>query len=262
MPELPDVEAFRCAFADHGLNRKIEKTDLRVADILHGATRGDLESALTGRRFTDVSRYGKVLFAKTDKDKALVMHFGMTGDVAFYDEPEDEPEHARLVLAFEDGGHFAFDNQRKFGWLELTDDVDEYLEEQELGPDALKIGQDRFYEVIGGTRGALKPALMKQEKLAGIGNEYSDEILFQARLSPTMKGTDLSDEQLDKLYDTMRDVLDHANDALCSGRSLPSDWISRHREKGEECPRCGGPLMRKKISGRTAYYCPECQSTD
>lgn len=100
---------------------------------------------------------------------------------------------------------------------------------------------------------------MDQSKLAGIGNIYSDETLFRARLRPDAKGADLRDAQLKSLHGAMRDVLRTASDRLSRGKVLPKRWLARHRQEGECCPRCGGELSQAKIGGRTAWFCPSCQ---
>ncbi|RDD63198.1 Fpg/Nei family DNA glycosylase [Ferruginivarius sediminum] len=261
MPELPDVEVFARDFASRGLNRKIESVDLRDPDRLRGSAPQDLRAALNGYAFETVKRHGKVLFVKVSCGWWLVMHFGMTGFTAFYDDPADEPGHARLVVGFADGGFFAFDNQRKLGWLELTDDVRAYLRSQGIGPDALELDEAAFREVISGTRGSVKPALMDQEKIAGIGNVYSDEILFQAGIAPEHKGNQLDGQQLARLFEATRNVLRQAVECRADPARMPDDWLTPRREDGDDtCPRCGRPLETCKVGGRTAHFCSHCQA--
>lgn len=259
MPELPDVEVFAKNFAANALNRRIETVDLRDPERLRGAGAADLEAALTGYSFETAKRHGKVLFAKVSCGWWLVMHFGMTGFLAFYDDTSHEPGHARLVLRFADGGYVAFDDQRKLGWLELTDDVGAYLRSQDIGPDALTLDEPRFRELIAGTRGSVKTALMSQDKIAGIGNVYSDEILFQAGIPPEAKGNALTDRQLHDLFEATRHVLEKAIACRADPARMPEDWITPRREGDDTCPRCGGPLESRKVGGRTAHFCPRCQ---
>lgn len=259
MPELPDVEAFRRDFAARGLGTGIENVRLEEPGYLRGASLAQLRAALEKDRFAQVTRHGKILFAETERGPVLVMHFGMTGAIQFLEPGEAQPQGTCLWLGFADGRGLAVLTQRKLGWLELTDDQEGYLRENGVAPDALTLSQQAFAERIGAGRGRLKSALMNQSKIAGIGNVYSDEILFRAGLSPRSKRQDLSQEQLQALYQAMRSVLEEASEILSSGAELPGDWLAQHREEGAPCPRCGTPLRREKIGGRSAYFCPRCQ---
>jgi len=260
MPELPDVEVFGQRVRTHGLDRRIRTVDVRDADRLRGVTTRELEKALGGRAFTAVHRHGKVLFVQIGEGGPyLVIHFGMTGLVAFYEDPADEPKHARLVLGFEDGGWFAFDNQRRFGWLELTDDFDAYLRTESIGPDALAFDVADLRGLLGRKRGMIKPALMDQSKIAGIGNVYSDEILFQARVRPDRQAAALCAREVEAVHERVRAVLREAADHGADPERLPGDWLTPHRDTDDPCPRCGRRLENTKISGRTAWFCPHCQ---
>jgi formamidopyrimidine-DNA glycosylase len=260
MPELPEVEVFRRDFAARGLGSRIESARLGEPRCLRGATPAELRAALEGDRFTQVTRHGKILFARTARGPVLVMHFGMTGEVIFLEPGEAVPEGACLVVGFSGGRHMAIVSRRKLGWLELTEGAEGYLRENGIAPDALQISARDFEDRIGAGRGRLKSALMDQSKIAGIGNVYSDEILFRAGLGPGSQGRDLSREQLETLYHTMRGVLAEAGEALSAGADLPAGWLAQHREEGAPCPRCGTPLRREVIGGRGAYFCPRCQA--
>ncbi|WP_212524322.1 Fpg/Nei family DNA glycosylase [Actibacterium sp. MT2.3-13A] len=259
MPELPEVEVFRREFAARGLGKMIEGVHLIAPRSLRGATGEALRAALEGDRFAGVARHGKILFARTARGPTLVIHFGMTGALRFCAAGQAAPKGALLGLTFAGGPLCAVVSQRRLGWLELTDDRLAYLRERGIGPDALSLSARDFAERIGAGRGSLKTALMDQSKIAGIGNVYSDEILFRAGLAPRSKGRDLSREGLEALHRTLRAVLEGAVGILASGAELPPDWLARHREAGAACPRCGRPLRRERIGGRSAYSCPRCQ---
>ncbi|MGC9368021.1 MAG: Fpg/Nei family DNA glycosylase [Paracoccaceae bacterium] len=259
MPELPEVEVFRRTFAERGVGHRIESVRLDDPGRLRGARPDELRAALEQDRFAGVRRHGKILFAETGGGAVLVMHFGMTGELRFPAAGEAEPEGAVLRLTFADGSRLAVLSRRKLGWVELAEDAEDYLSAHRIGPDALEISAPAFAERIGAGRGSLKSALMDQSKIAGIGNVYSDEILFRAGLLPRGRGQDLGAAQLGRLHATMQSELERAIETLASGRDLPEDWLAQHREKGARCPRCGTPLRREKISGRSAYFCPRCQ---
>jgi formamidopyrimidine-DNA glycosylase len=259
MPELPEVEVFRRDFAVRGLGARIESARLGEPRCLRGAPPAELRGALEGDRFTQVTRHGKILFARTARGPVLVMHFGMTGEVLFLEPGEAVPEGACLVVEFSGERRMAIISRRKLGWLELAEDAEGYLRENGVGRDALEISARDFVDRIGAGRGRLKSALMDQSKIAGIGNVYSDEILFRAGLAPRSRGRDLSREQLEALYRAMRGVLAEAGETLSAGAELPAAWLAQHREEGAPCPRCGAPLRRETIGGRSAYFCPRCQ---
>jgi formamidopyrimidine-DNA glycosylase len=260
MPELPEVEAQRAMLERHALTRPVQKVDVREAEALRDTTAQTLSDKAEGKSFSEVCRHGKMLFARIGEGPALVFHFGMTGRLVIAKADDDLPDHARIVLRFENGDRLVFENPRKFGWLELTKDINAYLRDNDIGPDAMAVCEDRFKKIIGGTRGQVKPALMDQSKLAGIGNVYSDEILFQAGLRPDAKGSDLTEAQLQTLHRRLRDVLQTASDKLSAGKDLPEDWLTPHRDQNGTCPRCDGDLDHKTVSGRTARFCPACQN--
>jgi formamidopyrimidine-DNA glycosylase len=259
MPELPEVEALRDMVEHHALGRMLHTIDVRDTGALHQTSARNLRETAEGRSFCKVCRHGKILIARIEDGPFLIFHFGMTGRLVILEADEDLPDHTRVVFGFGYGDRLVFDNPRKFGRLELAKEVTDYLRDNDIGPDALSVSGERFREIIGSTRGQVKPALMDQSKLAGIGNVYSDEILFRARLRPDAKGNDLSDGQLRDLCEAMRHVLETASDRLSAGQDLPGDWLAPHRGKEWTCPRCDADLCRKKISGRNAWFCPSCQ---
>ena len=259
MPELPEVDVFRRDLAARGLGVAIAHVRLQDPDFLHGASPAELRAALEQDRFASVTRHGKILFAETSRGAVLVTHFGMTGELRFLPPGVPLPAGICLLVGFVDGRRLAVLTTRKLGWFELTEDMQAYLRAHRVGPDAQQISARAFAEKIGAARGSLKSALMDQSKVAGIGNVYSDEVLFRAGLSPRSKGRDLSADQLTGLHRAMRSVLKEAILCLSGGRDLPGDWLARHRQEGAACPRCGAPLSRQTISGRSAYFCPHCQ---
>ncbi|HEU4618131.1 MAG TPA: DNA-formamidopyrimidine glycosylase family protein [Gammaproteobacteria bacterium] len=264
MPELPDVENFRKLLVRHALHKKIEHVEVGSAKILEGVSARELARKLEGRSFEGARRHGKHLFAALDEGHCVGFHFGLTGRFVYFKDGEEDPRHDRLRLDFPHREHFCFVDQRLFGRVEWIDDPDEYIRKKKLGPDALSIGEQAFREALAARRGALKPALMDQTLLAGIGNLYSDEILFQAKLHPKTPASDLDGKAIKRLYRVMRRVLETAVEKGAGAeedleRRLPKGWLLPHRKKGGECPRCGGKIATLKVEGRTAYFCPACQ---
>jgi formamidopyrimidine-DNA glycosylase len=264
MPELPDVENYCRYLKRHGLHKKVEGVTVNSAKILKGVSGAELARRLKGHSLESARRHGKHLLAEVDEGHYLAFHFGLTGRFAHFTDGEEDPRHDRLRLDFPRGEHLAFVNQRLFGRVEWVDDAEEFIRGRQLGPDALSLDEKSFRERISAKRGALKSALMDQSVLAGIGNIYSDEILFHAKLHPKVSPADLDDKALRRLYREMRRVLETAVEKGAGAedfeRRLPRTWLLPHREKGADCPRCDGKIATLKVQSRTAYYCPSCQS--
>lgn len=263
MPELPDVENYRRYLDAKALHKKIDHVEVGNTKILRGVSRKKLASALEGRKLEKSRRHGKQLFARLDNGEWLTLHFGMTGYLAYFEDMDDEPRHDRLRVDFSNRHHLAFANQRMFGGAGLTPDPDRFIERKKLGPDALDIDRKAFRELLNGRGGQIKSALMDQQLIAGIGNVYSDEILFHARLHPKTAAGKLQAKQVDSLYRAMRRVLETAIDRGAGTeevtRRVPKSWLLPHRKDGARCPRCAGKVATMKAAGRTAYYCPSCQ---
>ena len=154
---------------------------------------------------------------------------------------------------------FAFDDQRKFGEIELIKDVDEFLQRRCIGPDALEVDLSEFKTIFGKHRGAVKAILLNQQLIAGIGNLYADEILFRARMHPATEAARLSDKDLKRLFRAMRHVLEKAIALKTDFNRLPKSWLLTHRGKRGRCPRCGRALKSATIGGRTSWFCAHCQ---
>lgn len=262
MPELPDVEIFRRYLESTSLHQDIESVDIQSPEMLEGVSARRLRDTLRGNRLQSAGRHGKHLFARLQQGGWLVLHFGMTGFLAYFQNPEQEPRHVRMGLHFSNGFTLAYDCQRKLGRIGLTESMDRFVRERELGPDPLDPDFDleTFRAALTGTRSSVKSALMDQSRIAGIGNIYSDEILFQAGIHPATKAQDLSDDDIEALYHAMtQTVLPAAIEAGADPDRLPSSFVIPHRRKQGACPRCGRALEKRKISGRTAYFCPHDQ---
>jgi formamidopyrimidine-DNA glycosylase len=257
MPELPDVEHYRLFFSEHATGRTVARLHADPT-IVRNATPRALGAALHGRRFEEPTRHGKWLTAWTD-GPALLLHFGMTGDLVWSGDEPERHRHDRMILEFAGGGELRYRNMRKLGGVWLAHDreeVDSIL--GPLGPDALGLDRRRLLELLSKRRGGLKAALMDQTLLAGIGNLLADEILWQARLHPKRTTSSLSDQERSALVSSLRHVVRESieYDYVPRKRS----WLSHVRGRpGAVCPRCGTPLSRATVAGRTTYFCPRCQ---
>lgn len=261
MPELPDVEIFARYFKKNTLNQRIGRLSVLNDSVLQGTTSPQaLGRRLSGHSFTDGERHGKYLFGHLGEGNgSIVFHFGMTGFLKYYERKEDEPEHARLIISFDNGKHLAFDCQRMFGEVDFTDDAGSFIEQHGLGPDALKVGWTDFEAILGRKKGSIKSALMDQSALAGIGNVYSDEILFHAGIDPRLSVAGLGTQKLRRVFDAVREVLQGAIKYKADPERMPDSWLTPRRDKQSECPRCGKAFAPIKVQQRSAYVCTRCQ---
>ena len=262
MPELPEVETYARYFAKHALHQRIVRVDVRDERILADIRKDTFVRKIKGREFTEVRRHGKHLFSRatgqpgdrvTGAGVWLHLHFGMTGDLAYY-RNEPTPRFAKIVLEFEGGGKLAFEDMRLFGLANLVDDPDAFIRECGLGPDPLDLTYAAFAKLLENRRGAVKSLLMSQQIIAGLGNLYVDEILYQTGIHPRRPVDRLRDPEKRALFTAMRRILRTAIE-----RDLPPRSLFHHRETGERCPRCGGTIQRSVVFGRTTYFCGKHQ---
>ncbi len=165
-------------------------------------------------------------------------------------------------MDFTNDHSLAYVSQRRLGRVDLTNDLEDFAKEQELGPDALDSGfdLDDYRRVLTRGGGSIKSALMNQKRIAGIGNIYADEILFQSRIHPDKRASEVTDSQLKALSKAIPEVLKTAIERGADPSRFPANYLLPQRETGSTCPVCGGKVKEIKISGRTAYFCPKCQS--
>src|SRR6476660_9843021 len=259
MPELPEVETFKRYLDSTSLHQRITNVDVRDAYVLKRVSARQLAWRLKGRRFENSHRHGKHLFVRAGDELWLRLHFGMTGWLQYLKRNEEPPKTARVLFSFANNHRLAFADQRKFGEIELIEDVDEFLQTRGLGPDALEISLSQFEAIVGEHRGAVKAILLNQKLIAGIGNLYADEILFRTRMHPATDAARLSDKDLAGLFHAKHQVLEKAIALKTDFKRLAKSWLLTHRGKGAKCPRCGSGLKSETIGGRTAWFCPHCQ---
>ena len=242
--------------SDHAVGRKIRRVDVLDPGVLRGVGVGTLQQVLVGRRFAQPWRHGKHLVVPVaGSDSAVLLHFGMTGALHW---AGDRHRHDRVVFTFSNG-ELAYRDMRKLHGLRLANGADDVRRAVAgLGPDAAELSRAGLREQLTGLRRQVKPALVDQAVVAGLGNLLADEILWRAYIHPRRSCADLDTDDFARLHTRMRTVLRRA---VAQGRVPPrTTWLTGRRdEKSGSCPRCGTTLNHGRVGGRGTAWCPRCQ---
>jgi formamidopyrimidine-DNA glycosylase len=185
----------------------------------------------------------------------------MSGDLAYFHDPAPPPRFARVVFNFPAGAHLAFEDMRLFGVVDLTPDPDDYIRDHRLGPDPLdpSFSTRTFRKITERRRGAIKALLMSQDVIAGVGNLYADETLYQSSIHPRRSVDRLRSEEIDAIFRNLRRILRTVIARKAHYEDYPARYLIHHREEGARCPRCGGEIRRTVVFGRTTYFCGKHQ---
>jgi formamidopyrimidine-DNA glycosylase len=272
MPELPEVETvargLRAALVGHAINgAKVLWTRSIIPPDPAAFIR-----RLIGQTITHVGRRGKWLVISLSGDDTLLIHLRMSGRLVIESEACLDGRHLRVLFLLDDGRRVSFVDQRKFGRLHLTDSPAQVL--GDLGPEPLSDGftPERLEEMLKSRRGHIKPLLLDQRFLAGLGNIYADETLWRARIHPLRAANTLTRAEVQRLHEAIRAVL---ASAIASGGTTLEDAAYRQADgqagefagelaaygrTGQPCPRCGQAIRRIKVSQRGTHFCPHCQA--
>lgn len=287
MPELPEVESLRRALQPRLVGRCVRAVRLHRRDVAvgpedppggfsrqrcRGPTPARLPSAclLAGARVQRLARRGKALAIVAADGRCLGVHLGMTGQLLWAPPRRRLPtDHVHATWRLDDGSRLVFRDPRRFGGLWAAVDLASLPTWRRLGPDALTIGPASLRSSIGGSSRAVKAALLDQHAIAGVGNIYADESLFQAGISPTRACNTLSDRDFDRLARAIGRILRAAIEA--GGSSIRDYRLSdgarggyqaRHAvygRRGKPCVRCGRPLAGGVVAQRATVWCAHCQ---
>ena len=259
MPELPEVHGYKVYIDSTCLHKTITVFDCRDTKLLK-QPKHDFEKHLVGATLIKTRRIGKYLFVETSGDKVLVMHFGMTGRPNYYKEKNDRPKFGHIVLSFENGFHFAFENKRKFGWWNLIDSIEDYKEEHDLSDDARDLQLADFKASLSTRKTHIKKILLDQSVAAGVGNWMADEILYQAKMHPKKKVEDMTEEDIKTVFDAMKKVIETAIEHDAHYSDFPKDFLMHFRAAGANCHHTGAEIKKIKLGGRATYFSPEWQT--
>lgn len=274
MPELPEVETVVRGIRPQAVGRTILSVR-RASPLMARSQVGPFRRGLVGRRFLALDRHGKWMFFRLSGDRTLVVHLGMTGRLEVTPAATPALPHTHLRLALDRGDEeLRFSDPRRFGelWLAGPAHLEERFGPKRLGPEALAIDALSWRTTLAATKRKLKVVLLDQRAVAGIGNIYADEILFDAGLSPAALANRVGDQAAEALRRAIGRVLRRA--IRCQGTSIrdyvtaqgvPGEFQDRlkvYGRAGEPCKRCRGAIVldRSIVAGRATYWCPNCQT--
>ncbi|HVF33580.1 MAG TPA: bifunctional DNA-formamidopyrimidine glycosylase/DNA-(apurinic or apyrimidinic site) lyase [Acidimicrobiales bacterium] len=278
MPELPEVETIRRDLEKEVVGKRIKQVEVSgLRSIRRHTTKKQFTARLEGRKVVGVDRRGKYLLVKLEGGDDLVIHLGMSGQLLWSKAgKEEKAKHTHVMVTFAPAGQLRFLDPRTFGELFVTaaDEVDAAVPElAHLGFDPVEqaISWTHFGELLHARKRKLKDLLMDQRFIAGIGNLYSDEILWGAGLRHDRTSDDLTSQEIRRLYRSMSEIL---HDAIKHrGSSLADEqyrdlygavggYAGEHNvydREGQPCRRCRTPIVRMKYGGRSHFFCERCQ---
>jgi formamidopyrimidine-DNA glycosylase len=276
VPELPEVETVRRQLAERLPGHTITAVEILDERITAPVAPEELAARLVGERIAAVTRRGKYLVLELDSSEAVALHLRMTGRLHWRPEPiEDGTDFLRMWLAFDDDSSLAFGDMRRFGrvWMLPSDARERELYwAEKLGPEPLddRFTARRLAGRLARRRGPIKAVLLNQAVVAGLGNMYVDEALFQARIHPERPADELEPGEVGALHRAIRDRLrvavasggasiDSYRDGLGEKGSM-QDLLRVHLHEGDPCPRCGTTIVKTRVAQRGTYLCPSCQA--
>ena len=279
--ELPEVEVMRRDLERDVVGKKIKDADVKASKnamrvIRRHKTRKEFTSRLAGRKITKVERRGKYILMHLDGGDVLVVHFGMSGQFQRANGRVALPPHTHVVITFQQGGDLRYVDPRTFGELFVasTDELGKVKELQHVAIDPLDqvFTWPTFQYLLAQRASKMKPLLMDQKFISGLGNIYSDEVLFAAGLRHDRMSDSLSSQEVRRLYRAIQEILQDAikargttleDEAYVDLFGKPGEYQSELKVYGREgmaCRRCRTPIQTVKVQQRTSFFCPQCQS--
>lgn len=279
--ELPEVEVVKRDLEKEVLGLKIKQVEVKPSRnakraIRHHKTRKEFTAPLTGRKIARVERRGKYLLCFLDSDDVLVVHFGMSGQLLRGNKRQPLPPHTHVVFTFQQKGDLRFVDPRTFGELFVSpaDDLGKVKELAHIAIDPLEntFTWQAFGEAMAQRAAKLKGLLMDQKFMSGLGNIYSDEVLFASGLRYDRMSNSLSSQEVRRLYRAIQEVVQDAiryrgttldDMAYLDLNGEPGEYAQElkvYGRAGLPCRRCRTPVESVRISQRRAYFCPQCQS--
>lgn len=271
MPELPEVETIVRSLRPIITGKEIVEVMINYPPIIGYPDSESFRLELIGRKIEQVSRRGKYIVMEVTGGELLVTHLRMSGKLFYVLKDVPVKKHTHVVITFSDESQLRFVEVRKFGRMFLISEnnlaqAGGYVT---LGPEPLEMTEENFLEKLENKRTKIKPLLLKQEFIAGIGNIYADEALFLSKLHPERTADTLTLLEKRRLFKSIREVLlrgienrgttkrDYVDSFGETGQN--QNYLNVYGREGEECKICGTFILRSKVGGRSSHHCPHCQ---
>ena len=267
MPELPEVETIARQIRKQYLGGQLKKVSAKRSIIFQNIEASQFAAALQGKRLLEVKRYGKFMYWKVD-DVYPVFHLGMSGIFIGEKSRSLYPKHIHISIKFEDRSTLYFQDVRKFGKISLYKEPPAF---PQLGIDVSseEFTLNNFKKLLNLTNVTIKSLLMDQGRLAGIGNIYANEILFDAGLHPTRPAGSLSKGEIQRLYQSIRKIIQMAIERFGTTYTAyltvegtageNQEFLKVYQKNGESCPVCGSTIDKMILNSRSTFFCKKCQ---
>ncbi len=279
MPELPEVETIRRGLQEKIKNKQIKNVVINVDKIVKKPSLGEFITKIKGKKIKEVDRRGKYIIIYLDSKDKLIVHLGMTGLLIYpynnkITEKEINPKHNHLIFTFTDDTQLVFNDVRRFGKIFLVSNIDEVESITKLGVEPLEdyFTEEVFIQVLNKKKkGKIKPFLMNQKFITGLGNIYANEVLYRSNIHPLRLIFSLNKKEVRNLYQQIKLVLSEAVELRGSTvadeayRDTDGDKgkfakkLQVYARKGEPCIKCGTTIEVIKIEGRSSFFCSRCQ---
>lgn len=273
MPELPEVETIRQVLEPQIKALEIMNITVAKPEVISHPAASKFCKRLIGQRISSMSRRGKFLIIHTDGGDNIILHLRMTGCLLVTPSDYSVSKHTHVIFQLSDGNELRFSDTRRFGrfWLIQNGEADTYSGIDKLGvePVDTEINAEYLKLHFGKRKKALKACLLEQDVIAGIGNIYSDEILFSARIYPARPANSLNEKEWERLAGVITERIAYF---IEKNRLTPDEYLESkgqdyrntpflqvYGHAGEQCPKCGETLCRIVVGGRGSVYCPNCQ---
>ena len=265
MHELPEVETVKREFEKTVLGKKITEVCINNPKVIREPSAAQFRAGLSGAKIKNILRRAKVLILELDNGKSLVIHLKMTGQLVY----PGNGKTSRVSFRLSDGKWVDFNDQRLFAELRLLSDWRSLNFIQGLGPEPFALSAEEFKKMLAAKKTKIKPLLMDQAFISGIGNLYAAEALFRAKIYPARPAASLSDKEKEILFKEIKDTLEEAIqykgssvDQYVQLSGQPGGYAQHHKvydREGKPCLVCKTPIKRISLGGRGTYFCPKCQ---
>ncbi|WP_027357468.1 bifunctional DNA-formamidopyrimidine glycosylase/DNA-(apurinic or apyrimidinic site) lyase [Desulfofundulus thermocisternus] len=273
MPELPEVETIKRTLKERLTDLTIRGADILLPKIIQTPSPEEFCRLVVGKKILDVGRRGKYLLLSLSRGLVLVVHLRMTGQLVYTAPGAPRPKHTHLVFYLSNAHQLRYTDTRQFGrfWLVPAEKLQAVRGLKDLGVEPLsgEFTVDFLKKELKKRRTRLKPLLLNQTFISGLGNIYADEALHRAGLHPARQANTLTTAEAEALFRAIREVLE---EGIASRGTSVRDYVDGtgqagsfqeklrvYGKSGQPCPRCGLAVARLRLGGRSAYFCPGCQ---